>query len=52
MKTFVKQVGDVIPEASELLNVVAHISPKKDSYKSWKDCIGAFLEVVGAPKFF
>ncbi len=52
MQSFIQSVGVTLNEAPELLAVVSEIKPKKETYKTWKNTIGVFLEVMGTERFF
>lgn len=52
MKTFIQQVGSVLPQSADLLQGVSTLRVAKDSYKPWISCIGAFLLAVGCQRFF
>lgn len=53
MKTFINQVGSVLPQSSELLQAMSQVKlATKDNYKPWIGCIGAFLKAVGCDRFF
>ena len=52
IKTFIQTVGQVLPQAPELLQSLAQLKISKDTYKPWLSCIGAFLTAVGGERFF
>jgi hypothetical protein len=52
--SFITKVGIALNEkqVSELLLVVTEIKIGKGHYFAWNDCIGSFLQVMGAESFF
>ena len=54
VKTYIEQVGAVLQgqQCAEFLMVVSQLKVYGPVYKSWEDCLGAFLKVMGADGFF
>ena len=47
MKAFIQTVGSAVPEAPELLVVVAGLKTWKESYQPWISCLGSFFSAIG-----
>lgn len=54
ISSFILKVGIALNEKqlSDLLLVVTELKIGKDHYLAWNDCIGAFVQVMGAEAFF
>ena len=54
VKTFIEKVGSALQgqQCAEFLLVVSQLKIFNPVYNTWADCLGAFLNVMGAESFF
>lgn len=54
ISAFILKVGIALnqKQVSDLLIVVSELKIGKDHYFAWNDCIGSFVQVMGAERFF
>ena len=54
VQTFISKVGTALQpqQLNDFLLVVSEIRVSSQSYEAWEDCLGTFMQVIGAERFF
>ena len=54
VQTFIAKVGAALQaqQLNDFLLVVSEVKVGRDGYEAWEDCLGTFMQVMGAERFF